>query len=570
MKPTAFLTPLVLTLALASSLQAETFSPESRVSAVTVHPNLAIVTREAEVKLTPGEHEIVFSPLPDSLDENSLQVEGAGAKALILDVQTRRKMMGEAPREKVRELEAAIKKVEATLRELADKGRVLDTQQKMLDEFRSVYTQQPKDGQAVKPTADEWLKLMTFQTEQLAKTQEQRRQLDEQVKAFEKEKTRLADELRNLGGNGREVRVAAVRVRADEAGTLKVGIRYSLRGASWTPTYDARLQQGGEKPMIDWSSFALVRQQSGEEWKDVKLTLSTSRPQSQAGSPELDPWFLSAAQPIRGYSSSSSAPSLPGSVNVAGNSLAFNTVQLTGANTYALNNGVVMAEGMPPAPIVAGTSFVGVETGSVHVVFTVPGTVSLASDGTQQRLALGRASWEAKLQHQVTPKLDESAYLSAYLNNQGEAPLLPGQVRTFVDGSLMATTPLKVVHPGERFQLPLGADDSVKVKRKLLAKLEEDKGLTGGTRRHNFDYEIEVTYNRKAPGRVVIFEQSPQTTDEKIVVKVQAPQKGDEGVAFEEQGKVVWRLDFKPAEKRKLALRFSVEHPKDAVLNGLP
>ena len=105
MKPMSSSRLLLVPFALLTSLQAETFSPESRVSAVTVHPNLAIVTREAEVKLTPGEHEIVFSPLPESLDENSLQVEGAGSKAIILDVQTRRKMMGEAPRDKVREIE---------------------------------------------------------------------------------------------------------------------------------------------------------------------------------------------------------------------------------------------------------------------------------------------------------------------------------------------------------------------------------------------------------------------------------------------------------------------------------
>ncbi len=565
MKPTASRLLILAPLGLLSLLQAETFSPESRVTAVTVHPNLALVTREAEVKVTPGEHEIVFFPLPDSLDENSLQVEGAGAKAVILDVQTRRKVMGETSRDKVREVEASLQKVEASLRELADKGRVIEIQQKMLDEFRTVQTQQPKDGQVARPSADEWLKLMNFQTEQLAKSQEQRRLLDQQVKLTEKEKGRLLDELKKLGGNGREVRIATVRVRADEAGTLKVGIRYSLRGASWTPTYDARLQQGGEKPAIDWSSFALVRQQSGEEWKDVKLTLSTSRPQSQAGSPELDPWVLNVAQPSRAYSyAPGSSLALPGSVNLGG-------MRLTGSNEAALalnNNAMALADA--PAPVAMETSFVGVEAGAVNVVFNVPGTVSLAADGTQQRIALGRAVWEAKLQHQVTPKLDETAYLSAYLNNQGEAPLLPGLVRTFVDGSLMATTPLKVVQPGERFQLPLGADDSVKVKRKLLNRLEEDKGLTGGTRRHNFDYEIEVAYNRKAPGRVVVFEQMPQVSDEKIVVRPLSPQKAEEGVAFEEQGRVVWRLDFKPGEKRKLSLRFSVEHPKDMVINGLP
>ncbi len=62
----------------------------SKIDAVTVYPDAAIVTRVAEVDLSRGDNILVFKDLPLALDPASLRVEGVSAAALTIGaVETR-------------------------------------------------------------------------------------------------------------------------------------------------------------------------------------------------------------------------------------------------------------------------------------------------------------------------------------------------------------------------------------------------------------------------------------------------------------------------------------------------
>ena len=38
---------------------------------------------------------------------------------------------------------------------------------------------------------------------------------------------------------------------------------------------------------------------------------------------------------------------------------------------------------------------------------------------------------------------------------------------------------------------------------------------------------------------------------------------------MEEDGKLVWRLDLKPGEKREIPLKYSIEHPANLAVTGI-
>jgi len=68
----------------------------------------------------------------------------------------------------------------------------------------------------------------------------------------------------------------------------------------------------------------------------------------------------------------------------------------------------------------------------------------------------------------------------------------------------------------------------------------------------------------------------PVSRNEKIVVRLITPAEGDLGtaeapkeVSREADGKLVWRLDLKPGEKREVPLKFSVEYPANLPVAGL-
>src|SRR5205823_11960200 len=63
---------------------------------------------------------------------------------------------------------------------------------------------------------------------------------------------------------------------------------------SWQPAYEARADES--EGAVDLSTYALVRQSTGENWTQAKVVLSTAVPRQDATPPELQPLQLWAEE----------------------------------------------------------------------------------------------------------------------------------------------------------------------------------------------------------------------------------------------------------------------------------
>lgn len=131
--------------------------------------------------------------------------------------------------------------------------------------------------------------------------------------------------------------------------------------------------------------------------------------------------------------------------------------------------------------------------------------------------------------------------------------------------------------PGEKFSLDLGADAGVAITRKLVNRFTEETGFTSKSRRTTYEFLITATNHKRTAEHVVFKDVLPVSRDEKITVKLLAPAEKETGtkdkpgreVTREEDGRLVWRLDLKPGEKRELPFKFTIEHPADLPVTGL-
>jgi len=217
-----------------------------------------------------------------------------------------------------------------------------------------------------------------------------------------------------------------------------------------------------------------------------------------------------------------------------------------------------------------------VEAGVTSATFKIPVNVSVPGNNTSQKVAINVGRLAATLQFQSTPKMLEAAFLNANAINTTDYPLLAGPMNTFLDDTFVAASSLKTVMPSEKFDLALGVDDGITVKRRLVNRFTEDTGLTSKTRRTTYEILVTITNNKKTTEQVAFKEPTPVSRDEKIVVKLQTPQEQEIGtsaspkeVTREEDGKLVWRVSLKPGEKREFPLKISVEHPIDLQVTGL-
>jgi len=557
---------LVLLLAL-GSLRA--LVVDSSIRSVTVFADRAQVSRVGQAALDkPGIVELDLKGLPEDLDPQSLQVSGEGtAKVTILDVSGSTEELPAVSNDRIRAAQDELDAAHRAQETLRDRAAVLDAQTKYLADIRGATTAAQPEGQK-RPDTQEWAALLAFNSEQLTRLADDRRALQLEQKAAD-ERTDLATRrLAELKGSPAKT-VTNVRVRLDvaEAGSLTLRVAYNLEGAAWSPAYDTRVTTGSEGK-VELAYYALIENGTGEEWKDVDMTLSTARPNLGGSAPDLSPWVVDLAPPShsnrnRAELSSKQDKSVLNNAMI----LEYPAVQQEVAGNSSAN---------APAHKAAIQAVARVDFSFNNAVFKLPAPVSLPSDSTAKKVPITRMQLAAKLQYQATPKLRETAFLAGYVNNNSDYPLLAGPANVFLDGTFVTTATLKTIMPGENFQLALGADESVSVKRRLINRFTETSGLTGKTQRVTYEYVISLANNRKTKEHVVIWDQLPISRNEEAEVTLLTPEPSSVGtkdkpkeVTAEEDGKLVWRLDLKPGEKRELTLKFKVEHPVDTPVNGL-
>ena len=538
----------------------------SRISAVTVYRDRAIITRTASAQLAAGEQILSFENLPAALVDQSLQASGRGvAGATILDVSAQNVFTEATSNDRVKELEAQIKELQRQRRVLDDRGKVLEEQRGFVQRMLQASTTTGPAGATAtvaRPTLDEWQKLFAYSEETLGKINAEQQKLDVDREPLQAKQTALEQQLNQLrGARGKQSKTITVRLSLTTTGKLDVALQYAVPAASWAPSYDARLRSADRA--IDLSYFGIVRNGTGEDWTDIALTLSTARPSLGGGPPELRPWIADVARPAT--PTPFSAPrGAAGAPPPAANSQVFNTTRDGLAETVSLEKKE------------AGVLTADVEAGATSATFRIPVTVSVPGNNTSQKVAINVGRLMATLQFQSTPKMLEAAFLNANAANTTEYPLLAGPMNTYLDDTFIAASSLKTVMPGEKFDLALGVDDGIAVKRRLVNRFTEDTGLTSKTRRTTYEILITITNNKKTTEQVAFKEPTPVSRDEKIVVKLQTPQEKDIGtpaspkeVTREEDGKLVWRVGLKPGEKREFPLKLSIEHPIDMAVTGL-
>ena len=252
MKTLRGLLPCSLFLVLsAAALRAD--PADSHISAATVYLDRAVVTRTARVELAAGEHTLVFERLPATLLDQSLQASGHGtATATILDVTAQTAFVDFTPNERVKELEEKQQELQRQQRAFDDRAQILNDQREFVKRMLAASTGTiiyPLGGEAAhgggtaaRPTLDEWQKLYAYSEDVFGKIAAELQSLDTQREDLKIKLAAVEQQLNELRGTkGKSYKTVTVRVAVSTPGKLDLTLKYAVPGASWAPSYDARL-----------------------------------------------------------------------------------------------------------------------------------------------------------------------------------------------------------------------------------------------------------------------------------------------------------------------------------------
>ncbi|MBB4867322.1 uncharacterized protein (TIGR02231 family) [Pseudomonas nitritireducens] len=546
--------PLMIALAgaLAStSLLAAPQVADSRISAVTVYTDRAIVTRTATLQLPAGQHEIALEQLPLRIDDNSLQASlSASAAATLLDVSSAPQVSPPSQDNRLQQLDAQLRDIERQEREISDRGSVLENQKQFLADIQASSTK-PGKNQAL-PSIEELKNLLQLSEGNLGHILEEQRKLDQQGEELQQRKQELENQRSHLAGDGTHYKRAILRVALEKPAQVQLQLSYTLYDASWRPAYDARLRDGEKQ--IEMTYQGIVRQSSGEDWTDVDLTLSTARPNLGSNVPALSPWFVDTAMDRAKMLNSIAMPA-PAAPTMA--------MEVKKAQRFAADEKMAAADALAEMPAAVAE----VSGATTSASFHIPTRATLNSDGSSQKVSIAQFKLPATFRYLATPSLREAAYLQADTRNASDYPLLPGTLNTYLGNTFVASGQLRAVMPGETFELALGGDEALSIKRKLVNRYTDYTGLTGGRKRVTYEFRIDAQNNHKTEQRLQFKDQLPVSRNEQIKVALLEPQ--GQAVTQEDDGKLLWDWQLKPGEKRSTTFKFSVEYPKELEVSGL-
>lgn len=521
----------------------------AKISAVTVFSDRAMVSRSATVTLKPGSYVVAFEGLPVLLQDDSVRVEGKGnATASIVGLEVKRAFLEQSGEKRVKDLDEEIRALERRSGVLDAKKAGLAAQRAFLDSIRVAWSDRLSKELAIgRPTSAEMLDASSFVGAGVTNSEEQSRDIDvekRQIKDKIDALRRQRDEA--TGSRRKEAKSVEVTVEIAREGSLTLDLSSVISQASWEPAYDVRLASDGKNAEMIFR--AMVRQQTGEEWNDVDLTLSTARPSAGGAPQELYPWRIALyrPQPVMAMPMAAPAP-----------------------RKAKKESSKVMLERAEPeeAGADAAASFVTAQVSDEQssVSFRIPRKADVPADGSRQGSVVAMEKLPVTLEYLAIPKTSPHVFLRSELVNRATYPLLPGKVNTFIGNTFTGSSALKKVAAGERFELFFGADDQVTVKREEL-KQHKEAGIFGKNR-VSYRYRVEMANFRKEPLTLTLRDQLPVAGDEEIKVALDEPSvKPDE---VKPDGTIIWKAPLAVGEKRELTFGIVVEYPKDRELTGL-
>jgi uncharacterized protein (TIGR02231 family) len=336
-----------------------------------------------------------------------------------------------------------------------------------------------------------------------------------------------------------------ITLSASEAAAGKISFSYLVSQAGWVPLYDIRSDSQTGKISLTYK--AQVFQNSGIDWDNIKLNISTNNPYANKTKPELNPWYID-------YYAFKHKQELE-------------EISIRGARAIpqaAFNQGYFLDDAKDKnledkKDALDADKFTTVVHQLIAAEFKIDLPYSIKSNNEKNLVLIKNSDLNTTFKYYSVPKVDPGVYLVAQMTKLDELQLVPASANIFFDGSYIGETYLDPTSMDDTLNLSLGKDPNIVVKRTLLKQKSKDK-VVQDKRERTFSYQIEVQNNKSSAIQLIIQDQVPMTTNHDITIELLEK---DFARELPGNGILEWEYKLKPGENKKLEFSYKVKHPKD-------
>lgn len=606
--------PLAVLCSVMASAQKPIFT-QSKIESARVYTNGAELKHKATIQIPSGTSEIVITNVANSLNEGTVQISVL-KYVTVMSVQFSNAYVEEYDNNEdsplVKPVKEELKKKEAEHNLILNQLSSARKSVELLDKNQSM-------SNAQNFSVAELSKLLDYYSAKRTELNNQIDVLEEKDELMEAEIEKLKNQL--SFNSSRDASISKgkliINVMSNQAGTIPLDISYLSANAFWNPSYDLRIDKMNAP--IQTVFKAQVQQNTGIDWKDVKLSLTSATANQNTKAPELNPWFvdyvtnfsrkreesadIGLVQTLQGQVPGLNVKKGSGQPGQNDTTVVLRGVGSINANVEPLYviDGVPMssdrfralspdeianvsvikdaeataiygnrgANGVIQVTTKAGMgvsnleNYTDVSESQLNVTYNLEIPYTILSNNKQHSVALKELSIPAEYTYISVPKYDTSAYLTANIKDYAQYNLLPGEANVIFEGMYVGKTNIRATSAKEGMRLSLGKDDNISITRK---KVNDKSGTKMFSSRKQEDvmYEIEIRNNKKETIQIVIEDQKPLSANTDIEITLLEK---DGAEINEETGKLTWNLSLKSNETKKIRMGYQIKSAKDKAVS---
>ena len=512
----------------------ETIITNSKTEEVTLFLTGAQIKKSSSIDLKQGETTLTFTKLPYNLKPESIQVKVEDSyKIISIDHKINYFETATNP-ERIETLQSELKKT-------IDEIELVKVESDILSSELEVLTANKEFNKNSNLKLDEFKAFNDFFKKSIEEISYKELEVSKRIEDLNIKYMALQNELQNNKNIRQSVSEITVQIFSDKEAVSEIELNYYVSDSSWEPFYDIRVETDSDKTVMNLK--AKIFQNTGEDWNDIKLILSTSNPNLGMNEPRLHPWrlkFYTETSVRAGESSKNKKPSFEVSMDEE-------IVDIEMDMEYSAT---------PPSPSIASDNQTALEF-ILNEKVTIPTSLIKSIDVANYKL-------DTKLKHYSIRKLDMDVFLLASLTGWESMNLLSGNANIFLSGAFVGKGYIDPATIKDNLEVSLGRDKQVIVNRIKNTDLKS-KATFGSNIKETRSFDITVRNLKTKPINIEVIDQVPLSTDSSIIVNVD---KNDisSAVFDETTGELKWIFTMEGGSTETKKFKYTVTYPNKNIV----
>lgn len=497
---------------------------ESSVDHVTVYRDGALVHRSSEVELPAGTSPLVFTGVPRQIYEETLTLRTGQGSIRILSMNTRLNRDGSvAKREELDSLTVVRQNLEDEITLINADQTNLTRELNLLAANQSLTGGQGIELSGLKEAMEYYRERYRTIESRKIETDKELEKLSENLDKVNRKISGLENEIRQQSNE------VVVMVDSPEEQSIPLELSYVAYPAGWTPSYNVRYSGINSPLVLDYK--AKIYQDTGEDWNQVNLTISSGQHQRGSTVPDISTEYVDFQ------------PEEPAMKMDAQRSL--NDVVFTAS----------------PAEIAPGVSVRTDE--QIRFRYDIQEPHSIPS-GNRAVLPFHREETDVDIDHITVPKLNSGVFLVAEIDDWESLHLINGEASLFMNGSYTGKSRITTEVFDESLRLSLGQNDFILAERNRVRDVTS-RNFFGNRTRENHGWEIVLRNTGNEPVSITVKDQIPVSRQSDISVELTERS----GAVFNENtGILEWDISLEPGQTQTIPFSYRIEYPRDRELRS--